>query len=243
MQVKLDNPKIFSDVISIISELVTEVKIKFNQNEMSIVAIDPANVALVLFKLPRNAFSDYNVEANNETLGVNLDNLKAVLRRAKQGSSLVMENADNYLKIDIIDKIRRSFSLALIDIESEDKNVPSLEFLSQIQINPSDFVDAIEDSLIVADSCTFIAEPDKFFIEASGLNSARAEFSSDEVKIISGKSKAKYSLEYLQKFSKASKLSEKIYINFSSDHPVKLEFKQEGMELAFILAPRVENDD
>lgn len=242
MLAKLDNPKAFSDVISIISELVTEVRIKFSESGMSIVAIDPANVALVSFKLPKSVFSEFNLD-NNEVLGLNLDNLKAVLRRAKPGSSLIMESSDGYLKIDIIDKIKRNFSLALIDIEGEEKSVPSLEFLSQIQINPQDFVDAIEDSLIVADSCTFISEPEKFVIEAAGLNSARAEFSSDEVKIISGKSRAKYSLEYLQKFVKASKIADKIYVNFSTDHPVKIEFKNDGFELDFILAPRVENED
>lgn len=243
MRVKFDNPKVLSDVVSIISELVSEVKIRFGNEGMSIIAIDPANVALVSFKLPASVFGEYNVESNNEVLGINLDNLKAVLRRTKAGSSLYMENSDGFLKIEIMDKVKRSFSLALLEIEGEDKKVPSLEFLSQIQMNPGDFVDVIEDSLIVADSCTLIAEPDKFIIEAAGLNSARAEFSSDEIKIISGKSKAKYSLEYLQKFSKASKLADKIYINFSSNHPIKLEFKNDGFELAFILAPRVENED
>jgi proliferating cell nuclear antigen len=241
MLAKLDNPKTFAEVISIISELVTEVRLKFDEKGMSIVAIDPANVALVSFKLPRSAFSQY--ESGNETLGINLDNLKAVLRRAKQGSILVMENQETMLKIDILDKIKRTFSLALIEIEGEEKLVPSLEFLSQIQITPADFVDAIEDCLIVADSCTLTAEPEKFVIEASGLNSARAEFSSDEVTIISGNSKAKYSLEYLQKFTKASKVADKIFVNFSTDHPIKLEFKRDDLELSFILAPRVENDD
>ena len=241
MLAKLDNPKTFAEVISIISELVTEVRLKFDEKGMSIVAIDPANVALVSFRLPRSAFSQY--ESGNETLGINLDNLKAVLRRAKQGSVLIMENQETMLKLDILDKIKRTFLLALIEIEGEEKIMPSLEFLSQIQINPADFVDAIEDCLIVADSCTLIAEPEKFIIEASGLNSARAEFSSDEVTIISGNSKAKYSLEYLQKFVKASKLADKVYINFSSDHPIKLEFKKDNFDLAFILAPRVENED
>jgi len=241
MLAKLDNPKTFAEVISIISELVTEVRLKFDEKGMSIVAIDPANVALVSFRLPRSAFSQY--ESGNETLGINLDNLKAVLRRAKQGSVLIMENQETMLKLDILDKIKRTFLLALIEIEGEEKIMPSLEFLSQIQINPADFVDAIEDCLIVADSCTLIAEPEKFIIEASGLNSARAEFSSDEVTIISGNSKAKYSLEYLQKFTKASKVADKIFVNFSTDHPIKLEFKREDLELSFILAPRVENDD
>ncbi len=241
MKAKLENPKFFSDVISIISELVTEVKLKFNDEGLSIIAVDPANVALVLFKLPKTAFSDY--EASNETLGINLDNFKAILRRAKSSSNLVMESRENVLNLEITDRVKRNFSLALIEIDAEDKDMPPLEFLSQIQINPLDFVDAIEDCLIVADSCTFSAEPEKFVVEASGLNSARAEFSSDEIKIISGTSKSRYSLEYLQKFLKASKLSDKIYLNFSSDHPLKLEFKTDDFILAFVLAPRVENED
>ncbi len=241
MRVKLENPKYLSEVISIISELVTEVKLRFDDQGMKIVALDPANVAMVYFKLPKEAFSEY--EAGNEIMGINLDNLKAVLRRARAGSTLIIESQENTVKIDILDKVKRSFSLALIEIETEDKELPKLEFLSQIQMNPADLVDVIEDCLIVADSCSFISSPDKFIIEASGLNSAMAEFSSDEIRIISGESKAKYSLEYLQKFAKASKIADRVFINFSTDHPVKIEFKQNNLELSFILAPRVENED
>jgi len=232
---------VLSDVISIISELVTEVKLRFNEEGMSIVAIDPANVALVSFKIPKTSFSEY--ESGSETLGVNLDNFKAVLRRAKNSSTLIMENTESMINLEIIDKVKRSFSLALIEIDAEDKEPPTLEFLSQIQMTPSDLVDAIEDCLIVADSCTFIASPEKFVIEAKGLNSAKAEFSSDEVKIISGESKSRYSLEYLRKFIKANKISDRVFINFSSDHPCKLEFKQNDIELSFVLAPRVDNED
>lgn len=241
MRAKLENPKILCDVITIISDLVNEVKLKFSEKGMSIVAIDPANVALVSFLLPKEAFSEF--QADKETLGVSLDNFKAVLKRAKPGSTLIMENTENTIKIEIIDKVKRSFSLALIEIEAEDKEPPQLEFLSQIQMSPNDLVDAIEDCLIVADSCSFIASQNKFVIEASGLNSARAEFSSDEVKIISGESKSKYSLEYLQKFIKANKIADRVFINFSSDHPLKLEFKRDNIELCFVLAPRVENED
>jgi len=241
MRAKLDNPKAFSEVIAIISEIVSEVKIRINDSGMSIVAIDPANVAMVNFRIPKESFSEF--KAGNEVLGVNLDNLKAVLRRAKSASTLVLENTENMLNIEVIDKVKRNFSLALIEVDAEDKAPPKLEFLSQIQMAPSDLVDSIEDCLIVADSCTFIASRDKFVIEASGLNSARSEFSSDEVKIISGVSKSKYSLEYLQKFVKASKISNKVFVNFSSDMPCKIEFKNDNLELAFILAPRVENND
>jgi proliferating cell nuclear antigen len=241
MLVKLENPKFFSEVISIISELVTEVKIRFDDFGMSIVAVDPANVSMVYFKLPKESFSEYKVQ--KETIGLNLDNLKAVLRRTKSSSSLIMESEDNMFNIKIIDKVKRNFSIAMIEIESEDKKIPSLEFMSQIQLSPSEFSEIIEDCLVVSDSCLFIAEPEKFIVEASGLNSARVEFSSDEVKIISGNSKARYSLEYLQKFMKAGRISEKVVVNFSTNEPIKLDFRNENFEFSFILAPRVENDD
>jgi len=241
MLVKLDNPKTFSDVIGIISELVTEVKIKVDKQGMSIVAIDPANVALVAFNIPSTAFSQF--EASEEVLGISLDSLKMILRRCSPGSNLVMQTEDNLLKIEIHDKIKRSFSLALINIEAEDKAIPSLDFSSKLEISSQDFLEAVEDCSIVADSCSLSSKQGKFTIEAKGLNSAKNEFSQDEVKIEGTDSKAKYSLEYLQKFTKACKLSEKMRVNFSEDYPLRLEFSNQQIALVFILAPRVENED
>ena len=116
MLLKLENPKLFSEVISIISELVLEVRIKVGKEGMSIVAIDPANVAMTSFKLPASAFSEIEVE-KEEVLGVGLDSLKAVLRRCSSKSVLIMKKEETTLKIEIIDKIKREFNLSLIEIE------------------------------------------------------------------------------------------------------------------------------
>ncbi len=241
MLIKLDYPKLLSDGIGIISELVTEAKLKFDSRGMSIVAIDPANVALISFKLPKEAFSQF--EATNDVLGISLDSLKSVLRRTSPGSSIVLQTQENMLKIEIHDKIKRTFQLALIDIEAEDKTVPNLDFSARIDMNCVDFAEAIEDCSVVADACSFIAQPDKFIIEAKGLNSTKSEFSSDEVRLESQNAKSKYSLEYLNKFIKAAKLSENVIINLANDYPLKLEFKSDRLEMIFILAPRVENED
>ncbi len=248
MLLKLDEPKILSDIISIISELVIEVRIKVNKQGMSIVAIDPANVALISFKLPKESFSQLEVE--EEVIGVSLDSLKSILRRCKLGSSLFLQTEDNLLRIEIQDKIKREFKLSLIEIDTEEKEMPNLEFASKIEIPGIDLAEAIEDCSIVADACTFSSQPNKFIIEAKGsLNSAKSEFSSDEVKIEVSPGeenkdiKGRYSLEYLQKFIKATKLFEKAIINFSTNYPMKLEFKTPRIDLAFVLAPRVETED
>lgn len=248
MLLKLDEPKLLSDAVSVISQLVTEVRAKVTKQGLSIIAIDPANVALVMLKIPASAFSQLKVDEEEEELGLNLDDVKAVLGRCGAGSSLILEreNNDNLLKLNIQDKVKRSFTLSLIDIDSEEKTVPQLEFNTRVEIDAYTLTEAIQDAAIVADACTFITKKKEevFIVEAKGnLNSARAEFSSDEAKLQVQDCKAKFSLQYLQKFMKSAKLAEKAILQFSTDYPCRLDFKNPNLEIAFILAPRVENEE
>jgi proliferating cell nuclear antigen len=242
MKLKLENPKLLSDIITIISDLVTEVKIKVTKDGMSLTAVDPANVAMIHFKMPADLFSEFELE-NQEILGLNLDNLKAVLRRCKPGSSLTLEKHENTLKLGIQDRIKRDFSLALIDIEVEEKELPEWEFNSIVKLNSDSLVEVLEDCAVVSDACTFTAEPNKFKVEAYGLHSAKAEFSSDEAEIHSGNSLARFSLEYLSKFAKGAKVSNRAHLSFSDNHPMRLDFPTGNVMLSFVLAPRIEQED
>jgi proliferating cell nuclear antigen len=240
MIVRLDNPKMLSDAISIVSEIVSEVRIKLLEEGMSIVAVDPANVAMVLLRIPKESFSQY--EAGNETWGVNLEDFKRILKRAAAASSIILEQEDNQLKISVFDKAKRSFVLSLIEVESEDKSEPALTFSCHVEISSSDLAQVIEDSAVVADSCSFSVLNDSFIVEGKGsLNSAKAEFSGDEVKV-SGSGKSKYSIEYIMKFIKGKSLSDRAVVQFSDDYPLRIDFAGNKLGIGFILAPRVEND-
>jgi len=240
MILKLDDPKLMGDAVAIISEIVSEVRIKLLEDGMSIVAVDPANVALVIFKLPKESFSQY--ETGSEIWGVNLNDLKKILKRAGTSSSVVLEEEDGKLKITIFDKIKRIFKLSLIEVSAEDKEIPELNFSARVEMNAVDFSKAIEDASVVADSCSLIASENIFLVEGTGnLNSTRAEFSGDSIEMF-GTGKSKYSLEYMMKFIKAMKISNSVVVNFSDDYPLKLDFPGEKMGVGFVLAPRVEND-
>lgn len=245
MLVKLDKPVLLSKAIELISELVTEVRLKISDYGMSITAMDPANVSMVGFKLPKSAFTQF--ESGNEVLGINLDNLKRILKRCGNGSSIILEKQENVLSIQIIDKVKRSFTMSLIEIESDDiefsDKISRMEFSSRVEINSADLINSIEDCAVVGDACTFKIQDGQFIIESKGMNSAKAEFSGDEASIQAENCKARYSLEYLQKFVKGSKLTDKTILNFAQDHPLKLDIRAEHMEVSFVLAPRVETED
>jgi proliferating cell nuclear antigen len=165
-----------------------------------------------------------------------------VLKRAVSSSSVILSQEANQLQVSVFDKIKRNFVLSLIDISSEDKAEPSLNFSCEVEMNSQELSQVVEDCSVVADSCSFLAEPNKLIIEGSGsLNSAKAEFSGGET-VVSGSAKSKYSLEYLMKFIKAKSLSDKVTLKFSDDYPLRMDFAGSKLGIGFILAPRVEND-
>ena len=248
MKLTLADPKYLRDTISIISELVNETNIKVTPDSVELIAMDPANVAMVIFKLLSSSFVEYEVD-KEINMAINLNNLKQILRRAKPNDMLSLEvDKEGNLKIQLKGTSIRTFSLPIIDIEEKEQRVPKLEFPLAIEINSDLLEEAIEDSDIVAEAVTLVAEPKRFVIEATGdMSNAKIEMKAGEgvkIKLEGSDTKitAKYSIEYLKKIIKGGKLVEKTEINFNKDYPLRITYKEvDKFILSFILAPRVEN--
>lgn len=247
MKLTLAEPNYLKDSVSIISELVNEASFKIKSNSVELIAMDPANVAMVIFKLLSSAFTEYKVEKETD-IAINLANLKQILRRAKSSDSLTIEVDEDKLKLTLDGSSKRTFYLPIIDLEEKEQRIPDLHFPITIKTKTSILSDAIEDVDVVAESVSFVVEPKKMTIVAEGdLSKATIEIPSQGDTIIVSdtpdKIKAKYSIEYLKKMMVASKLADDVTIQFNKDYPLKLEYKSvDKVFLSFILAPRVEND-
>lgn len=248
MKLVLAEPKYFKDSIAIISELVGEVKFKANTDGLEVVAMDPANVAMVVFKLLSSCFTRYEVQEAEE-IAINLSNLKQILRRAKGEDMLTLETTeDGKLKIQLKSNTVRSFSIPTLELDDKEQRVPELKFPLKITMTSEMLTEAIEDVSVVAESVTFLGQKEQLIIKAEGdLSKALIEISPDENTVIktdsSDKFKAKYSLEYLKKMIASGKLADQVTLQFNTDYPLKLEYKvTDRLLLSFILAPRVDND-
>ncbi len=249
MKLVLAEPKYFKDSVSIISELVSEVKIKVGKDALEVVAMDPANVAMVVFKLLASGFTKYEVKEAEE-IGINLNNVKQILRRANSDDIVTLETTDDSkFKIELKGNTTRSFSLPMLDLDEKEQRVPELTFPLTVTTQAKVIQDAIEDVSVVAESVTFLCEKDHLYVKAEGdLSKAFIDIKADDVtgiKVEKGdtKYKAKYSLEYLKKMIAGGKVSDTVNLYFNTDYPLKLEYKvTDRLLLSFILAPRVDND-
>ena len=102
MKLTLAEPKYFKDSIAIISELVSEARFKITKNAIELVAMDPANVAMVIFKLFSSTFTEYDVKEDLD-IAINLSNLKQILRRAKADYLLVTNEHNTTLSFETED--------------------------------------------------------------------------------------------------------------------------------------------
>jgi proliferating cell nuclear antigen len=245
MKLTLAETKLLKDTTSIIADLVTEVHFKVTPTGIELIAMDPANVAMVIFKLFSSAFAEYHV-TENVTISVNLNDLKSVFRRIKPQDTMTIELAENKFKVTLKGATKREFYLPLIDTDEREQKVPNLQFKAQIHTSSDTLTDGIDDADIIGESVAFGAEKAKFTISSSSdLSKAIIEIPADEHTKISSAEQvhSKYSIEYLKKMVPAGKIVPKVEISFSKDYPLKLEYKLiDKMDLVFILAPRVDND-
>lgn len=250
MRLSLAEPKYLKDGISIISDLVNEGRFKIGPDGIEMIAMDPANVAMVIFKLFSSAFIEYDVK-EEINIAVNLSNMKQILRRAKPSDTLTLElDQQNKLKIHLRGNTSRTFSLPLIDIEGKEQKIPDLSFPVTIETASELLNEAVEDVDVVGESVSFIADKGTFTISSEGdLSNAKIVVKKgDETKITINTDstiKSKYSIEYLKKMVGGSKLADNggVSIQFNNDYPLKLEYKTlNKVQLSFILAPRVENE-
>lgn len=254
MKLVLADAKLLKDSVAIISELVTEARFSVTKESVNLIALDPATVAMVDFKLLASAFSEYNI-SGDEDLSLNLMNLKQVLRRAGASDSVILETVENKLKVVIKGASTRTFHLPLIEVDEGRRQVPKVEYAVTVTTTSQQLADAIDDADIVAESVALIAEDKNLAVSAEGdLSKVHIDIPQDQdtkiviEALVGGKDvvqpiKARYSIEYLKKMVQGAKLADKVTAQFRTDHPLRLEYKVlNKVMLAFILAPRVEND-
>jgi proliferating cell nuclear antigen len=248
MKLLLAEPKYLKDSIAIISDLVSEARFTFSPEGITLVAMDPANVAMVIYKLMPTLFAQYDVKEKVD-ITLNLTNFKQILKRAGSSDTITLEmEGGNKLKMTITGKTIRRFSLPIIATDEREQKTPNLSFPLTIKAPVELLNEAVEDASVVADSLVFESEGKFLKVSAAGdLNNLEVEMRGDSVEIINelkgSTAKSRYAIEYLKKMIGGAKLSDTVKIQFNKDYPLRLEYVTvDKVLLAFILAPRVEHE-
>ena len=145
MKLVLAEPKYLKDSIAILSELVTDVNLLVDKDKIEMIAADPANVSMVIYKLLSSAFAEYDVDKETQ-IAVNLDSLKQVLRRVKPADiiEIDLDGESSKLRLTLKGDSTRVFNIALLNLEDQEQKIPKLNFPLTISTTSAYFDEAVE---------------------------------------------------------------------------------------------------
>ncbi|MDY6769028.1 MAG: proliferating cell nuclear antigen (pcna) [Candidatus Nanohaloarchaea archaeon] len=248
VRAELSDAGVLKDALQSISNIITEGVFQFSDSGVKLVAADPAMVAMVDFELEEAAFDAYECD-DPAKVGVNIEDLYSIVRRAGSSERLELELDEDASKLHVRmhNGSERSFSLALLNLDEED--IPStddLDFSVAADVTAGVLDDAVGDASVVGDAVTLQADEDAITLQAEGDNSTvetKIRAGSDGVMDLEaeGAVQSMFSLDYLNKMIKAKKLADTVHIRLGDDFPMRLEFQvPDTLQLSYVLAPRIE---
>ena len=235
------------DALDSVSVLVDECKIHLDEDELSVRAVDPANVGMVDMTLDATAFESY--EADDELVGVNLSRLEDIVGMAGSGQLVQLELEEETRKLHIqIDGLE--YTLALIDPDSirEEPDIPDLDLPAEVVVEGRDIGRAVTAADMVSDHIALgVDEAEElFYVDAEGdTDDVHFELGpEDYISLAPGDAHSLFSLDYLKDMSKAIPGDAEVTIELGEEFPVKMHFEfGEGQgNVTYMLAPRIQSD-
>lgn len=212
--------KDFVNILEAVKRVDDVTRVDIKEGKLEIVTVDTAHVELVKI--------DYRMDTQEEIkIGLNVDKTLTMLKTIKEDTL----NLKIGKKLWINDKI----GIGLLDVAGmEKKKIPSLTYGVQTEdLDLSQIKRIIETGMAISDYAEFIAEKGEFTVEIEGeTDIIRYPIG----KVIKGEGKANFSLDYLNSLLKDA---EKGKVYFSTDAPLKIEYKKGEVSIEYLLAPRI----
>ncbi len=223
--------------------LVSEARFHFMDDRIHSRAVDPANVAMVIFDVTKENLEAYTLD-EEKTVGVDVNRIYDIAKSIKKNELVelkVEDEATLKVKFGSVE-----YSVSLIDpsaIRKEPK-IPNLELPAKIVLDAGEFKKAIAAADRISDHVVFRSDSTGFYIEAEG-DVDRIVFHMSETELIEfnrAEARSMFSIEYLKEFMKVAGTGDLLTVHLGTNYPVRLVFDTSGgkARVEYILAPRIE---
>jgi len=244
----MSDVKLLRDAITAISTLIDEGTFHVSPEEIKLRSMDPSRVAMVDFTMQKTVFDEY-ISDQNAKICLNLGELLKLLKRAGRDESveIFLDESTGHFVITIRGKYTRTFRMPTLEAMEDEVPTPKVTFNAKVTLTADGLRQSLEDVALVSDHVRMETDGEKFMMSAKGdIMGANVELKKGSDALLSLEvkepSRATYPLSYLSDIVKAaSSTSEIVTLEFSTDMPVRLDFKQpyDG-SLVYYLAPRIE---
>ena len=251
-EIEIADVKNFKKCVDSILNLVREGNFEIDENGISLRAMDPSQISMVIFSIGKESFANYSVKTGGK-IGVDLEYLSKILNRWKNNERVIMRILNKKFEIIFLgEKSKKNFYIPAIDVPSGPIRELKIDYIAKIKMRGKEINDILQDSAIIGPHVKFFVDKGLLRIESHGENSnliAELE-ESENVKIeTSSPTSAIFSQEYLYSITKECDDKEEIEINISGPtendprpKPLCARYEIGNASFIYYLAPRIETE-
>ena len=245
----MDEAPFLKSAIDSVVSLVEEGVFEITQEGMSLKAMDPSQISMISFKMPKSVFQTYEID-QSIALGLDISQFSNVLSRGKKGEKAELEVEEGRLVIQFSsEKNKKTFKIPLLEIGSNMQREPKIEYTNYVKMNADSFKESLKDAKLISSHVRLAITPDHFIVDVKGDSGhLNDEFHKDSEDVIEIKTSSKdgaratFPLQYLEDIVKAASASTELGIYLETDKPLKITYDINGATIVYYLAPRIENE-
>ncbi|MDE1797989.1 MAG: hypothetical protein KGH63_01105, partial [Candidatus Micrarchaeota archaeon] len=158
----IEDARKFKSAIDAIVNLIDEGALEVTPAGLLLKAMDPSQIAMVSFTMPKSAFVEYEV-ANPARVGLNFDNLSKILSRARGDEKLEIAQEENRVSVRFIaGKHKRSFKVPVLEMPAAVSREPNIVSDVTLSMLGGALKDQLRDAALVSTHITLDAGEDGF---------------------------------------------------------------------------------
>lgn len=256
---------ILKKVIESIKDLVNEANFDCTATGISLEAMDSSHVSLVSLFMRNDGFHHYRAD-KNIALGISLASMAKILKIAGNEDIITLRADDAGDQITFMFESPKqtrlsSFSLKLMDIDSEHLAIPETEYRCHVKMPSSEFQRICKEIAVIGDTVKISVSKEGVKFSASGdmgtgsiickQNAVVDEKEGEESVAIKLEEDISltFALRYLNFFTKATNLSDVVTLKMSPNVPLVVEYQIQNDDqdtigyIRFYLAPKITEDE
>lgn len=244
LEIVVEDAKFWRSCIEAIVNLIDEGVLEAKADGISLKAMDPSQIAMVSFSIPKGSFSSYRVDEATK-LGLNFEDLAKILSRTREKERLRMTLEENKLDLEFSGDTRRKFKVPLLDISAGPQKEPKIDYDAIVRVNGGQFKEILRDVSLVSSHIVLEATEKGFYVNAKGdsmdlrVESEKATPMIAELNVRKP-ARATFPLEFLDNIAKACPSEAQLTLHLKTNAPVKVEYAIGDASLTYYLAPRIE---
>jgi proliferating cell nuclear antigen len=244
-------------LIEALKEILTDTNLIFDKSGIKIMTTDSTKTVLIHMKLESDKFEEFYCQKEIKC-GISMMNLYKLIKTISNNDTLTLyikKNNTNKLGIKIHNsekKTQTTYELNLLDIPSENLDIPPVSFDTELTFPSNEFQKIIRDMTNIGNIIDIECQPKKIlklscqgdFASQETLlgdsgdkkNEKCITFNNSKNQLIHGR----FSLKYLILFTKCTNLCNQIQMYIKNDYPLIIQYSVASLgDIKLCLAPSV----